>query len=167
MYDGKKCYIVKLQSGPEAANTSLRSFVMKKIGLVMVVLALVAGIVAADDRIVSPEKLPKGAKDFIATNFAGKTVQYVEKDFNEYEVQLSDRTEITFNGDNWESIKSYEGIPAGVLPETVTSYVKNNFADAKIVEAEKDWNSIELKLSNRMEVYFDKNGKYMGQKFDD
>lgn len=140
---------------------------MKKIGLVVLVLALVAGTVAADGRIISPEQLPQKVKDFIATNFAGKTVQYVEQEFNEFEVQLSDRTEITFNGDNWESIKSYEGIPSGVLPEAVTSYVKSNFADAKIVEAEKDWNSIELKLSNWMEVFFDKNGKYMGQKFDD
>ena len=45
--------------------------------------------------------------------------------------------------------------------------MKKNFADAKIVEAEKDWNSIELKLSNRMEVFFDKDGTYRGQKYDD
>ena len=30
-----------------------------------------------------------------------------------------------------------------------------------------DWNGIELKLSNRMEVHFDKNGKFLGQKYDD
>lgn len=141
---------------------------MKKIAMIAMVLVLALAAVSARDRIVSADQLPKAAQDFIAANFAGKTVQYVEKDFNEYEVQLSDRSEITFGGNGeWESIKSYEGIPAGVLPEAVTSYVQKNFADAKIVEAEKDWNSIELKLSNRMEVFFDKNGKYMGQKYDD
>ena len=95
-------------------------------------------------------------------------MQYVEHEFNEYEVQLSDRSEIKFGGNgDWESIKCYEGIPAAALPASVSSYVSSNFAGAKIVEAEKDWNSIELKLSNRMEVFFDKNGKYLGQKYDD
>jgi len=141
---------------------------MKKIAMIAMVLVVALAAVSARDKIVSADQLPKGAQDFISANFAGKTVQYVEKDFNEFEVQLSDRSEITFGGNGeWESIKCYEGIPAGVLPEAVTSYVQKNFADAKIVEAEKDWNSIELKLSNRMEVFFDKDGKYMGQKYDD
>lgn len=141
---------------------------MKKIAMIAMVLVVALAAVSARDKIVSADQLPKTAQDFISANFAGKTVQYVEKDFNEFEVQLSDRSEIKFGGNgDWESIKCYEGIPAGVLPEAVTSYVKKNFADAKIVEAEKDWNSIELKLSNRMEVFFDKDGKYMGQKYDD
>ena len=140
---------------------------MKKIGMIAIALVLLVAGVSARDKIVSADDLPKGAKDFISANFAGKTVQYVEQDFNEYEVQLNDGTEIKFNGGDWESVKSYNGIPAGVLPAAITSYVSSNFADAKIVQAEKDWNSVEVKLSNRMEVYFDKNGKYLGQKYDD
>ncbi len=141
---------------------------MKKIGMIAALLVLVLAAASADDRVVSPDKLPKNAQNFIATHFAGKTVQYVEQDFNEYDVQLSDRSEIKFGGNgDWETIKCYEGIPAAALPASVTSYVSSNFAGAKIVEAEKDWNSIDLKLSNRMEVFFDKNGKYLGQKYDD
>lgn len=141
---------------------------MKKLGLILVVLVFVLATITADDRIVSAEKLPQKAKDFIAANFAGKTVQYVEKDFNEYEVQLSDRAEITFKGNGeWENVKSYEGLPASILPATVGTYLTSNFADAKIVEVEKDWNRIEVKLSTRIEVYFDKDGTFLGQKFDD
>ena len=141
---------------------------MKKLGLILVALVLAVATVTADDKIVSAEKLPQKAKDFIAANFAGKTVQYVEKDFNEYEVQLSDRAEITFKGNGeWENVKSYEGLPASILPATVGTYLTSNFADAKIVEVEKDWNRIEVTLSSRLEVYFDKDGKFLGQKFDD
>lgn len=141
---------------------------MKKLGLILVALVLAVATITADDRIISAEKLPQKAKDFIAANFAGKTVQYVEKDFNEYEVQLSDRAEITFKGNGeWENVKSYEGLPASILPAAVGTYLTSNFADAKIVEVEKDWNRIEVKLSTRMEVYFDKDGKFLGQKFDD
>ena len=152
----------------KSVEQRFKEFYMKKIAMIAMVLVVALAAVSARDKIVSADQLPKTAQDFISANFAGKTVQYVEKDFNEFEVQLSDRSEIKFGGNGeWESIKCYEGLPAGVLPEAVTSYVKKNFADAKIVEAEKDWNSIELKLSNRMEVFFDKDGKYMGQKYDD
>ena len=48
---------------------------MKKIGLVLVALVLALATVSADDRIVSPDQLPQKAKDFIASKFAGKTVQ--------------------------------------------------------------------------------------------
>ena len=141
---------------------------MKKIGMIAVALVLLVAGVSARDKVVSADALPKAAKDFIAANFAGKTATYVEQEFNEFEVHLNDGTEIKFGGNgDWETVKSYNGIPAGVLPAAVTSYVSSNFADAKVVEAEKDWNSIEIKLSNRMEVYFDKNGKYLGQKYDD
>ena len=141
---------------------------MKKIGLILVTLVLALTTACADDRIVSPESLPQKAKELIAVHFPGKTVQYVEKEFNEYEVQLSDRTEITFKGNGeWESIKSYEGVPVAALPASLTSHISGNFADAKIVEVERDLNRIEIKLSTGMEVFFDKDGKYLGQKFDD
>lgn len=141
---------------------------MKKIGLILVALVLALATVSADDKIVSAESLPQKAKDFIAANFAGKTVQYVEKEFNEYEVQLNDRTEIKFKGNGeWENIKSYEGVPVAALPASLTSHVTGNFADAKIIEVEKELNRIEIKLSTGMEVFFDKDGKFLGQKFDD
>ncbi len=141
---------------------------MKKIGLILVTLVLALTAACADDRIVSPESLPQKAKELIAVHFLGKTVQYVEKEFNEYEVQLSDRTEITFKGNGeWKSIKSYEGVPVAALPASLTSHISGNFADAKIVEVERDLNRIEIKLSTGMEVFFDKDGKYLGQKFDD
>jgi hypothetical protein len=141
---------------------------MKKIGMILVTLVLALTAACADDRIVSPESLPQKAKEFIAVHFSGKTVQYVEKEFNEYEVQLSNRTEIKFKGNGeWETIKSYEGVPVAALPASLTSHVSANFADAKIIEVEKDLNRIEVKLSTGLEVFFDKDGKFLGQKFDD
>lgn len=141
---------------------------MKKIGIIMVVLALVMGTVVADDRIISPEKLPQKAKDFIAQTFSGETIRYVEQDDWDYEVQLSNRTEIDFrNNGEWENIKCYAGIPFSAFPAEIGSYLKANFADEKVVEAERERGNYELKLTNYLEVYFDKNGKYLGQKYDD
>lgn len=141
---------------------------MKKIGMIAAVLVLLVAGVSARDRVVSADALPKAAKDFIAANFAGKTATYVEQEFNKFEVHLNDGTEIDFTGNgDWLKVKSYTGFPTAILPAAVTSYVSSNFAGATIYEADKDWNSIELKLSNRMELFFDINGKFLGQKFDD
>lgn len=141
---------------------------MKKVFIIVAMVTFLVANLTADDKVVSADKLPQQAKDFVAKNFSGKTIQYVEQDFDEFEVQLSDGSEIKFkrNGE-WESIKSYNGIPANLLPAGVGTYLSGNFADEKIFEAEKDWNGFEVKLSNRMEVFFDKNGKHLGQKYDD
>lgn len=140
---------------------------MKKLAVILMVLAIpVAGVFA--DKVVPAEKLPQQAKDFISTNFPGKSAMYVEADFNEYEVNLNDGTEISFSGKGeWKNVKSYTGIPASILPEAVTSHVTQNYQDVIIMEADKEWNGLEIKLSNRMELYFDNSGKLIGQKFDD
>ena len=93
----------------KAVEQGFKEFYMKKIAMIAVVLVMALAAVSARDKIVSADQLPKTAQDFISAHFAGKTVQYVEMDFNEFEVQLSDRTEIEFGGNGeWESVKSYE-----------------------------------------------------------
>lgn len=141
---------------------------MKRICIIMAMVALLVANVTADDRIISADQLPQKAKDLVAKSFSGKTVQYVEQDWDDYEVQLNDGTEIKFtrSGD-WESVKSYNSVPVSILPAGVGTYLGKNFADAKVIEVEKDWNGFEVKLSNRMEVFFDKGGKHLGQKYDD
>ena len=54
-----------------------------------------------------------------------------------------------------------------MLPSEITTYVAQNYPNILILKAEKDWKNIEIKLSNRMELYFDTNGKLLGQKYDD
>ena len=89
-------------------------------------------------------------------------------DFSSYEVVLNDGTEIdmTISGE-WETIKSYTGVPASVIPAAITTYVTTNYPGTLIIEVESNWNNFELKLTNRWELFFDKDGKFLGQKFDD
>ena len=141
---------------------------MKKKGLLILAAVLVFAPAAFADQAVSPDKLPQRAKDLIAQYFPGKTVQFAEADFSEYEVVLNDGSELNFSGSgDWKEIKSFTGVPAGLLPAGVTEYVNQNFPDVLILTVEKDWASIEVQLANRMELYFDNNGKFLGQKFDD
>ena len=140
---------------------------MKKLMIVLVVLMVTVSAAFAD-RVVSADSLPQTAKDLIAQYFPGKSVMYAEADFNEYEVNLNDGTEIQFSGKGeWEEIKCYTGVPEALLNAAAVSYAKQQYPDAVIIQAEKDWRSIELKLSNRMELYFDTNGNFLGMKYDD
>lgn len=140
---------------------------MKKITMITTLFLLVLSATFAD-KVISADQLSAGAKDFISKTFPGKKVQYVEADFNSYEIVLNDGTEIDMaTSGEWETIKSYAGVPASVIPSAITTYVNTNFPDTLIIEIESNWNNYELKLANQWELYFGKDGKFLGQKFDD
>ncbi len=140
---------------------------MKKLSLIIAGLLITAAAAFAD-RVVSPDSLPQAAKDLVSTHFPGKTVQFVEADFNEFEVVLNDGSQLQLAGNgDWKEVESYTGVPESMLPAAVVQHVKTTYPDILIMKAEKNWNNIEIKLSNRMELYFDTNGNLLGQKFDD
>ena len=139
---------------------------MKKTLMIAMMAALAAAAFA--DRIVPVDSIPQAAKSLIAEHFPGKAAQFAKADFNEYEVQLNDGTEIEFTGSGeWKEIKAYAGVPAGVFPRPIADYVSQAYPNVPILKAEKEWRGYELKLANRMEMYFDSSGRFLGQKFDD
>ena len=137
---------------------------MKKLALLV---AFIASVSFAD-MVVPASNLPQNAQNFIATNFKGANIMYVEMDYEGYEVTLSNGVKIDFftNGD-WESIKSYMGVNPALLPAPVAATIAKTFAGVQIIKVEKEWNGFEIKLANRIKAYFDANGNLMGQKYDD
>lgn len=117
------------------------------------------------------ESIPKAAQDFIAEHFPERTAQLAIDDYRIYKVILDDGTEIVFTPDGeWHDIESYMGVPSDVLPQEIADYAEETYPDIPIIQAEKDWRGwggYELKLANRMEMYFDNSGRVLGQKFDD
>ena len=117
----------------------------------------------ADDRPVDFKKLPVAAQTFINTNYSGIAVLYSVKDDDlvlpDYTVMLKNGVKLQFgNGGELESIKVQEGaVPAGVVPVRITDYVKAAYPDALIKEYDVDRNSHEVKLSNRLEIKFNRN----------
>ncbi|MBQ9238193.1 MAG: PepSY-like domain-containing protein [Treponema sp.] len=137
---------------------------MKKMMVLCAVFLVTMAAVCAD-RVISADKLPETAKTFIAATFPGKVMLFVEADFDEYEVQLNDGTEITFTRQGeWKEIESRTGIPASVLLPSVSAYITDNFPDSIILSVEKDWNNSEVKLSGGVKLYFSPNGDYLGMK---
>lgn len=141
---------------------------MKKTCIMAVCMMVFLAAGAFADRRISPAELPASVQSFISQYFPGKSVLKAKADFNEFEVDLNDGTEIQFSGNgSWKEIETYTGVPAALLPQGITSYVNSNFPGVIIRSVEKEWNGFEIKLTNRMKIYFDQNGNMIGQKYDD
>ena len=141
---------------------------MKKLILTVAISAIMTTIAFAD-KIVAPETLPQEAKAFIEANFNGATATYVEKEFNQYDVQLSDGTDIDFNGKGeWKSIEARTNpLPASVIPAPVAATVSKTHPQAAIMKIEKENGGYEVKLNNMMELIIGNDGTLKGQKIDD
>lgn len=141
---------------------------MKKMLIFILAFSVISSMYLFAGMPVSQDTLPKNALSFIQTNFANATISYVEKDHNEFDVSLSNGTEISFmlNGE-WKDVKGYTAMPTGFIPKNIMNAIKKSYPQASVVEIEKKYNHFEIKLDNMMELYIDMNGSILRQKFDD
>ena len=120
-----------------------------------------AGTMNADDKAITVDKLPKAAREFLEINYPDVKVAYavVDVDFlqNEYEVMLSNAVKVEFYSDgSLKNISCRAGIDEKFVPEAIRKYVNENFPGTTYLEYEADRKKHEIKLSNRLEISFDK-----------
>lgn len=141
----------------------------KKILMLLVAVLGMTSVAAARDTYSRDDSvLPKAAKAMIDKNFKAKVnVIKIDKDLGrikEYEVILTDGTEITFdrNG-NWDNVEvGLKGtIPSAFVPTAISNYVKKNLPDRKIVGIEKERNGFEVELDNGIDIKFNKAGEFV------
>ncbi len=138
---------------------------MKRI-IISVIVALVSlSNLRADDIPVLWAQLPESAQAFINKYYQNEKVSFVTVDDDwiapDYHVALVNGVMIqfSFNG-KLEKIESRNAvIPEGIIPIQIIQAVKGFYPDASILGYEVDWNSHEVKLSNRLELKFNKQFK--------
>ena len=125
-------------------------------------------MLADNDKMITREELPKEAQMFLTQHFEGIEVLYAKADCDmgivtSYDVVLEGGVKIEFNrSGEWTSVDCEKGqVPNGVLPRGVLDYVSKRFAEAYVVEIEKGLRGYEVKLSNDIDLEFDKDGKFM------
>ena len=137
---------------------------MKKILLILVAVFSV-GILAAvadNDKLINKSQLPKPAQEFIDAHFAGIDLLYAKEDcnilFSSYEVRLANGVKLEFSSKgNWEEVDCQQGaVPAAIVPQPIKEYIRKSYAGESILAIEKNRNDYEVKLSNRLELKFDK-----------
>lgn len=142
---------------------------MKKLIITLgLLLGLNATMLAADTCSNDESILPQQAKTLISDNFQSKiSVIEVEKkkgNINEYEVVLSDGTEIIFdkNG-NMESIETprAESVPSVFIPQKISDYIAKNYSSARVVGIDKESYGYEVDLSNGIGLQFNVQGDFI------
>lgn len=117
---------------------------------------------ADNDRIISKELLPANAQGFIDAHFPGSKISYAkeERDFFErsYEVVFADGSKVEFSRKGeWQDVDCrYSEVPAAIVPVQIAKYVSDHYPDAKVLRIERDANDYEVRLSNRLELKFNK-----------
>lgn len=142
---------------------------MKKILLLIAATALTVGTMVAGDRYSrNIAELPAQAQTVVKQNFKAKlSVIKIDSGItgvSEYEVVLTDGTEITFdrNGE-WRDIEVAKGkkVPDFFVPKTILNYIKENNKNKKVVGIEKKRNKYEIELENGIELEFDRSGRFL------
>jgi hypothetical protein len=149
-------------------NNTKKKKIMKRIiqSAVVALVCLVAFSVSAladNDKPVNVNQLPATAQQTLKKHFSAKKVALAKMESGlfekSYDVVFNNGEKVEFdrNG-NWTEINcKMSSVPAGLVPAKITSYVKSTYPGTKILQIEKDDNRYEVKLSNRLEVTFNKN----------
>ena len=142
---------------------------MKKLFLLLVVLTIgIMPILADNDRMITREELPEKAQVFLTQHFEGIDILYAKAEREmgvviSYDVMLDGDVKVEFNrSGEWTSVACERNrVPNGVLPQGVLDYVTKKFAKSYVVEIEKGLLGYDVKLSNDLDLDFDKNGKFL------
>ena len=135
---------------------------MKQIILSLAAIICFAISASAGDRPVAYNELPLSVRTFIEANFPSVKVNYASVDDDlilpDYTVVLADGVKVQFtNSGRLEKVEAGRvGVPCGIIPVQICDYVKLHYPDAAIIEYEVGRRHYEVKLSNRMELKFNR-----------
>ena len=127
-----------------------------------------AQVPAAAQAPAAQAQVPDAVNAFVKQYFPNATIVGVELDNDhggmEYEVYLSDGTEIDFDANNqWDKVDCHtKAVPAALVPQAIASHVKNNYQAVPITKINKEYHGYEIELSNGLDLNFDNSGRFMG-----
>ena len=136
---------------------------MKKIVLILMSVVAMSAFVSCD-RVVSADKLPAQAKQFIAAHFNNVEILSVRKDGFKYDVVLFDGTELEFShGGQWIEVDcGLNPLPNGILPDNTAKYLTAKFPMNFATHVKYEHKRYEVEMNNDLDLLFDKNGDYIG-----
>ncbi len=138
---------------------------MKKLFFVLVCffsVQVMAFPLIGDDTPIQVSQLPAAAQQLIKNYFSSNKVALakMERDLlsKSYDVTFTNGDKLGFDSKGqWTEIKCYgSSVPAELVPPAIASYVEENYGDSRIIAIEKDYTHYEVKLSNRVELEFNK-----------
>lgn len=136
---------------------------MKKTIAALVCLMTVSTVAMADnDTPVTISQLPQTAQTTLKSYFKNKKVALSKMESGvfekNYEVIFTTGEKIEFDRKgNWTEINCRNSaVPTQLVPKSITNHVKENYPGMKILEIEYDRKEYEVKLSNGIELTYNK-----------
>lgn len=88
-----------------------------------------------------------------------KTIPVIGKS---YEVKFNDGAEIDFNSDGiWYEWKDAKGLPKGVVPDNINTYLSKNYASTFAIAIDKEDKKIKIDLASDIDLEFDADGNFV------
>ena len=112
--------------------------------------------------------VPEAINAFVKQYFPNATIVGIEPDNEhggpEYDIYLSDGTEIDFDANNqWDNVDCHcKAVPAALIPQAIATYVKNNYQNIAITKIDKDYQGFDIELANGLDLNFDSSGRFLG-----
>ncbi len=137
---------------------------MKKIFLAIAcVFTLMANACADNYQAIDCSQLPEKAQTFLSTYFPEAKISLVRKESDvlelHYDILFVDGSKVEFDRKgNWTEVDCLTlPLPAGIVPEGIVKVVNAHYPGVDITKIERDDREIDVKLSNRVELTFNKN----------
>ena len=129
------------------------------------VLALVMSIclpltlMADNDQVITFDRLPATAQAMLKQNFADKTPLVITADWDDYKVMYTNGDKVEFDKKgNWRDIECKTSqVPAALIPAQIVANVNATFPGATITEIDQDRRGYSVKLSNGLELEYNRN----------
>ncbi len=151
-----------MSNNPKKRKIMKRFFQAALVAIVCLVTFQVSAS-ADNDKPISMSQLPAAAQQVIKKHFGGKKVALAKMESGlfekSYDVVFNNGEKVEFDRKgNWTEIDcKMSSVPAGLVPAKIAQYVKSTYPGTKILQIEKDDSQYEVKLSNRLEVTFNRN----------
>ena len=126
---------------------------------------------SSEDKEFDNVVLPIPAQLFVKQYFADATYSRVEKEkddgFWEYEVLLSDGSQVEFNEKGeWTSVEcKYSEIPVGIIPTGIAEDIVKKYPDLKPYKIEKEVGGYEIDIPG-YDLYYSYNGMFIRAEID-
>ncbi len=139
---------------------------MKKFTILFFAVLLTSSVIAMPDRkrAITREELPAPAIKFLQKHFPNVPTIYVQKDMEvgdmDYELMLEDGTKVEFNRKGQlKKVENPNGVSLDILSKNIADVLSKRFSKQSVVEIDYDRRTIEVEMSNGVEIKFDRDGR--------
>ena len=140
---------------------------MKRLAIVAMLMSLLClGVNARGKQPIALKDLPEPVKKEILKNFTQEQIQLItaEKEFRNYEYtfMMADGTKLEYDKRaQLRKIKKLEGVDEKFLPKVIVEYIKATLPNAIVTEYKREGISQKVELSDKMELVFNRKGKFL------